>query len=86
MRIDLFLRNSGIIPRRSQAQKACQGGLVKIDGQSAKASSAVEVGQQITVQLGMKRRRYRVLELPGRPVPKQRRSECAELLESTPLE
>lgn len=86
MRIDLFLRNSGIVPRRSQAQKACQGGLVKIDGRTAKPSSAVEVGQEITLQLGMSRRRYRVQELPSRPVAKQRRSECAELLESTPLE
>jgi ribosomal 50S subunit-recycling heat shock protein len=83
MRIDLFLRNSGIVPRRTLAQKACQGGLVKIDGVTAKPSSAVDVGQEITVQLGMGQRKYRVLEVPNRPVAKRDRSQCAELLESS---
>ncbi len=45
MRVDLFLRNSGIVPRRSQAQKLCKGGLVKVEGQPAKASTPVEVGR-----------------------------------------
>jgi ribosomal 50S subunit-recycling heat shock protein len=86
VRLDLFLRNSGIVPRRSQAQKVCKGGLVEIDGRTAKASSSVEIGQEISVQLGMSRRRYRVLDTPERPVSKQARSDVAELLESNRAE
>lgn len=82
MRIDLYLRNSGIVPRRTLAQKACDGGLVKIDGRTAKPASPVEVGQEVTVQLGMSRKRYRVLALPNRPVAKAARNEYWELVES----
>jgi ribosomal 50S subunit-recycling heat shock protein len=82
MRIDLFLRNSGIVPRRTLAQKACHGGLVKVDGHAVKPSSEVEVGQEVTVQLGMSRKRYRVLQLPNHPVAKAARTDYAELIES----
>ena len=82
MRIDLFLRNSGIVPRRTLAQKACNGGLVKIDGRTAKPSSEVAAGQEVAVQLGMSRKRYRVLVLPNRPVAKAARGDIAELIES----
>ena len=85
MRIDLFLRNSGIVPRRTLAQKACNGGLVKIDGKTAKPSSEVAVGQEVAVQLGMSRKRYRVLALPNRPVAKAARGDIAELIESEAL-
>jgi ribosomal 50S subunit-recycling heat shock protein len=85
MRIDLFLRNAGIVPRRTLAQKACNGGLVKIDGRAAKPASPVEVGQEVTVQLGMSCRKYRVLGLPNRPVAKAAREEYAELLTSDKL-
>ena len=78
----MFLRNSGIVPRRTLAQKMCDGGLVKIDDRTAKPASPVEVGQEISLQLGMSRRRYRVLELPNHPVAKRNRPDMAELLES----
>ena len=86
MRIDMFLRNSGIVPRRTLAQKMCDGGLVKIEGKAAKPASAVEVGQEISLQLGMSRRKYRVLELPNHPVAKRLRPEMAELLEREGIE
>jgi ribosomal 50S subunit-recycling heat shock protein len=86
MRIDLFLKNTGLVPRRTLAQKACQGGLVKLDGRSAKPSAEVRVGQEISVQLGMSRRRYRVLQLAARAVRKDLRKEYVELLESQAVE
>ena len=86
MRIDLYLRNSGLVPRRTLAQKMCDGGLVKLDGKSAKPASPVEVGQEISLQMGMSRRRYRVLQLPNRPVAKRDRPDMAELLESSAVE
>ncbi len=86
MRVDLFLRNSGLVPRRTLAQKLCDGGLVKIDGKTAKPASPVEIGQELTLQMGMSRRRYRILQLPNRPVAKRDRPEMAELLESAGLE
>jgi ribosomal 50S subunit-recycling heat shock protein len=42
----------------------------------------VEIGQEITVQLGMSRKKYRILQLPNRPVAKAARTEYAELMSS----
>ena len=82
MRVDVFLRNSGRVPRRTQAKRACEGGLVEVDGQLAQPSTPVAAGQQVTVRLGMSVRRYRILELPERPVPKKERDRYCELLNS----
>ena len=82
MRLDMLLSNSGRIPRRTQAKKACEAGLVEIDGHRAKPSTPVELGREITVRLGMSIRRYRVLKLPEHAVPRSRRDEYTELLSS----
>lgn len=86
MRIDVFLRNSGRIPRRTQAKRACDEGLVEVDGQPAKPGTEVEVGQEITVRLGMTVRRYRILQLPQRPAPKKKRDCYTQLLNSERIE
>ncbi len=86
MRVDVFLRNSGCIPRRTQAKRACDEGLVEVEGQPAKPSTEVAVGQEITVRLGMSVRRYRILQLPRRPVPKKERDCYTELLNSEQIE
>ncbi len=86
MRLDTFLRNSGRIPQRPQAKRACEQGLVEIEGQPAKPSAPVKVGQEITLRLGMTVRRYRILELPLRPVPKKERDSYTELLSSESIE
>ncbi len=85
MRLDRFLANSGRIPRRTRAKQACEQGLVEVDGQLAKPASAVAIGQEITVRTGMSVRKYRILQLPERPVPRKQRDEYTELLSSEPL-
>jgi len=71
MRLDQFLSNVGCIPRRTQAKQACDEGL-----------ASVQVGQQVTIKTGMRVRKYRVLQLPERPVPRKKRDEYSELLSS----
>lgn len=80
MRLDLFLRNSGLIPRRPVAKRACDEGLVEINGKAAKASAQVRVGQRITLRLGMKITEHDVLALPQRPVAKSQRDDYARLI------
>jgi len=82
MRLDQFLSNAGRIPRRTQAKQACDEGLVEIDGEMAKPAASVQVGQQITINTGMRVRKYRILQLPQHPVPRKRRDEYSELLSS----
>lgn len=86
MRLDIFLRNSGMVPRRPLAKRGCDSGLVEVDGQVAKASHEVRIGNQITLRLGTKVTVHEVLDLPQRPVPKARREEFTRLVRSEPAE
>lgn len=54
MRIDKFLKVSRIIRRRTLAKEVAEQGRVEINGQIAKASSVVSVGDTITVRFGQK--------------------------------
>jgi ribosomal 50S subunit-recycling heat shock protein len=47
MRIDLFLKVSGLLKTRSIASRAIGSGAVKLNGARAKASSSVEEGSVI---------------------------------------
>ena len=80
MRLDTFLRNAGVIPRRSRAKEACEEGLVTIDGKIAKPSAEVRPGQKLKVELDMQVREYEVLDLPRVPVAKKQRENYAKLL------
>lgn len=80
MRLDLFLRNSGLVPRRPVAKRACDEGRVEINDRAAKPGAAVRVGDQVTLRLGMTVSRHEVLGLPPRPVPRAKRDECVRLI------
>jgi ribosomal 50S subunit-recycling heat shock protein len=47
MRIDVFLRLSGLLKTRSIAGKACRGGFVILNGTAARPSSPVSPGDSI---------------------------------------
>jgi len=82
MRLDKYLQLSGIIPRRSRAQEACDRGYVELNGRRAKPAANVAVGDRITARLGRRQSTYEVLQLPARPVPKAGRHEAARLIDS----
>jgi ribosomal 50S subunit-recycling heat shock protein len=52
MRLDKFLKVSRLIKRRTLAKEVADKGRVHINGQPAKASSTVKVGDELTVQFG----------------------------------
>jgi len=47
MRLDVFLTQSRIIPRRTLAQEVCDQGGILVNGQVAKSARPVKVGDQI---------------------------------------
>ena len=60
MRIDLYLKESRIIKRRTIAKECIDKGLVFIDDKKAKASTEVKVGNIIEItNLG----KYRIVEI-----------------------
>lgn len=54
MRLDKFLKISRLIKRRTLAKEVADQGRISINGQVAKASSVVKVGDELTVKFGNK--------------------------------
>ena len=55
MRVDLFLKESRIIKRRTIAKEFCDRGLVLLNGKTAKPSSEVKDGDTLNIKFGEKR-------------------------------
>lgn len=54
MRLDLFLKDSRIIKRRTIAKEFCERGLVKVNNKIAKPSFEVKSGDIIKIKFGDK--------------------------------
>lgn len=54
MRLDKFLKVSRLIKRRTLAKEVADQGRISINGQVAKASTNVEVGDELIIQFGQK--------------------------------
>ncbi|MDF2906457.1 MAG: RNA-binding domain protein [Herbinix sp.] len=63
MRLDKFLKVSRLIKRRTVANDACDAGRVTINGNPAKASQAVKVGDVIEIGFGAKAVKVEVLDV-----------------------
>lgn len=64
MRLDLFLKLSRLIPRRTLAQEFCDAGLIEVNGARAKSSKEIKAGDEIVI-----RRRNRTAKLLVESVP-----------------
>ncbi len=79
MRLDLFLKTSRLIVRRSLAQEFCDAGLVKINGQAAKSGKEIKAGDELEIN-----RRNRVTKLKILQIPEKKqlaKNETANLYE-----
>lgn len=63
MRLDKYLKNSRLIKRRPIAKSACDAGRILVNGKVAKAGSNVDVGDEITINLGENPTTVKVLKL-----------------------
>lgn len=63
MRLDKFLKVSRIIKRRTLAKEVADQGRILINGNEAKASSNVKVGDELTVRLGRRIMTVRIEKL-----------------------
>ena len=63
MRLDLCLKHSGIVKRRTVANEACDAGRVTVNGKTAKASTDVHVGDILEIAFGTKSVKAEVLTI-----------------------
>ncbi|HPO82936.1 MAG TPA: S4 domain-containing protein [bacterium] len=68
MRLDIFLKASGIIKRRSLANELCDRGLVSVNGAKGKAGRVLKEGDIVDVKVGMYKYKLEVLSLPEKKV------------------
>jgi len=66
MRLDIFLKISRLIPRRSLAQEFCDAGLVKVNDATAKSSKEVKAGDEIEIKRRNRLTKIAVVEVPGK--------------------
>ncbi|MGX7349648.1 RNA-binding S4 domain-containing protein [Dolosicoccus paucivorans] len=63
MRLDKYLKVSRLIKRRTVAKEVADQGRITINGQVAKSSTRVAVGDEMTIQFGHRLLTVRVLSL-----------------------
>lgn len=79
-RLDLFLRNTGLIKQRSQAKRACDDDRVRVDGKPAKPSQEVRTGEIISISTETHYLEAEVLDIPLRPAAKKQRDRYFRIL------
>ncbi|GGI63973.1 RNA-binding S4 domain-containing protein [Limosilactobacillus sp. RRLNB_1_1] len=77
MRLDKFLKVSRIIKRRSIAKEIADQGRILINGQPAKSSSRVAVGDTLTIKFGNKTETVKI----NRIVETTKKSEAEDMYE-----
>ena len=71
VRVDVWLDVACLCKTRSEAQRACQGGKVEVNGQRAKPHREVKVGDDLVLTRGMGRRQHvRVTGLADVHIPR----------------
>jgi ribosomal 50S subunit-recycling heat shock protein len=83
MRLDIFLKLSRLVPRRTLAQQMCEAGAVKVNNTQAKSAREVRVGDLIAIRQRGRITTARVLEIPAKPPSK---AQAATLYETLSVE
>jgi ribosomal 50S subunit-recycling heat shock protein len=88
VRLDLFLKVSRLVPRRTVAQHLCDAGAVYVNGLPAKSSRSVKPGDILTLRLRHRRLVVRVVAIPETKTVKAPKAlyECLSEETLTPVE
>ena len=70
LRLDLYLKRSGLVKRRPLAATLCDNGYVNLNGRPAGPGKAVKVGDRVEIRYARKKVLVEVTEIPGKQVKK----------------
>ena len=79
-RLDVFLARSRLIAPRQQAKRACENGVVSVDGRVAKPATNVRAGDSITVHFTDQELTVKVSRMPPRSLSKSAAAQYYEVL------
>lgn len=83
MRLDIFLKLSRLVPRRTLAQQMCEAGAVKVNNTPSKSAREVKAGDLLAIRQRGRITTVRVLEIPLKPPSK---AQAASLYETISIE
>jgi ribosomal 50S subunit-recycling heat shock protein len=83
MRLDIFLKLSRLVLRRTMAQEMCEAGVVKVNGQRAKSAHIVRTRDVLSIRQRGRIVTVRVLVVPSKPPSKR---DAATLYETLSVE
>ena len=84
MRLDLFLKISRLVKRRTLAHDFCQRGWIQVNGTKGKPGKDVKPGDRIILHLGLRRKEVEILEIPKGNVPSKDASKLYQILSDRP--
>ena len=76
MRLDIFLKTSRLIKRRSVAKELCDRGKVEVGGAPAKAGREIKAGDVLTMALPRRKLTVEVGKSLPETSPRRRRRGC----------
>ena len=87
MRLDVFLKLSRLVPRRSLAQEFCDAGLLEVNGTISKSSKEVKAGDTIAINRRNRKTVVRIVSVPDKKqVSKQDAPDLIELISDDKIE
>ncbi|HQU85158.1 MAG TPA: RNA-binding S4 domain-containing protein [Pyrinomonadaceae bacterium] len=87
MRLDLFLKASRLILRRSLAQEFCDAGLIFVNGAKAKSSKEIKANDELEIKRRSRITKVKVLEIPAKKqVSKELAANLYEIISEEILE
>lgn len=83
MRLDLFLKHTGLVKRRAIAKEMCDGGKVARGDKKVAPADEVRLGDLLVINYGARRVEIKVLDIPRGQIPKEKRENYFQLLAET---
>lgn len=83
MRLDLFLKQTGLVKRRTVAKAMCDGDKIERNGKFARAGDEIHRGDIVKINYGVKTTELTILEVPPKVISKTARHEFYQVLEET---
>ncbi len=85
MRLDKFLKVSGLSKRRTVAKKLCDADRVRIGGRTAKAATEVAAGDELEIRFGGRLVVVEILSVTEQPVGREERRDLYRVKKESPL-
>lgn len=82
MRLDLFLKQSRLIVRRTLAHEACAAGAMLVNGQAAKGGKLVKCGDILTWRQQRKVVTLRIIKIPELPPGKKEAASLYQIIQT----